>query len=84
MNNDQKYWRSWAEALHQWGIADWVATILDSAGPLSTIAAQLVYISQPLIANSRTDEQFETLAAMLEDDDQLKQFVILVREETQT
>ena len=80
MNADQHIWHGWAETLHRWGLAEWAAVLLNVAGPLSLIAAQVVYLSQPLLAGNARRDSLEALARMLEDGAEREEFIKLLRE----
>lgn len=77
---DQDIWRVWARILHRWGVNDWVASFLEAAGPLSIVGAQLVYLSQPIVGRFIADGRLNVLARMLEEPDQARAFVTLLRE----
>ena len=55
--------------------------MLEAAGPLTALAAQLVYLGSPLLRPTVTDEQSKALAGMLEERDELRAFVAFLREE---
>ena len=81
MNNDRHVWQDWAGALRRWEVKDLAASFLESAGPLSVVIAQLIYIGQPLLAGLFTKSQLGALASMLEDDEQRQAFTDLLRKE---
>jgi hypothetical protein len=80
MDEDQQMWRSWARFLQRWGLEQWVASILEVAGPLSVLGAQMVYLSSPLLKNALPVTQLDALARMLEDTSHTKAFVNCLRE----
>ena len=67
-------WRNWASRLHSWGLNSWVASFLEAFGPLTTIGAQVIYISQPLLGAFVPQKQLETLADILDDPEQTRLF----------
>ena len=81
MNSDQQIWQAWADKLHRWGLGDWVASLLEAAGPLTIIGAQLIYISQPLLNATMPDKHTETLLGILEEPERTKTFTEFLREE---
>lgn len=74
-------WQSWAARLHSWGVSEWIAALLDAAGPLTTIGAQLIYASQPVLNTVLPDDQLEALANMLEEPQTTKIFTSYLRED---
>jgi len=80
MDEDQQIWRSWARFLQRWGIEQWVASILEVAGPLSFLGAQLVYICSPLLKYTLPANQLDALGRMLEDTGYTQAFVSCLRE----
>jgi len=83
MNADQQIWRKWTKSLQQMGIAEWVASLLEIAGPLTIVAAQVVYFSQPIIDFIMPNRHSDSLARMLEDKSSVSAFVANLREDTQ-
>lgn len=81
MNPDQQIWQIWASNLHRWGIENWVAALLEAAGPLSVLGAQAVYFGHPILRGAVPDSYMEALAHMLEEPSQTQAFVSLLREE---
>ena len=81
MKSDQQIWQAWADKLHRWGLGYWVASFLEAAGPLTTIGAQVVYMTQPLLNPIWQDQHMEALADMLEEPERTKTFAAFLREE---
>lgn len=81
MKADQQIWQAWADKLHRWGLGDWVAFVLEAAGPLTLLGAQMIYLSQPFLSSVWVNGQMEALAGMLEEPDRTKMFVTFLREE---
>jgi hypothetical protein len=80
MNFDQHIWQNWARNLHRWGVNHWVATLLEATGPLTVLGAQAVYIGQPLLRLAIAGEHLDALTTLLEDSQQQRAFVSLLRE----
>ena len=80
MNSDQHIWRLWANSIHRWGVQEWVAALLDAAGPLNLLGAQIVYIGQPALKHLFPEQQVTALAEMLEDTTYTREFVSMLRE----
>jgi len=74
-------WQSWAARLHSWGVSEWIAALLDAAGPLTTIGAQVIYISQPILNTLLPNDHLVALANMLEEPQTTKTFTRYLREE---
>ena len=81
MDSDQHIWQAWANKLHRWGLGYWVASFLEAAGPLTTLGAQVVYVTQPLLNPIWQDEYLEALAGMLEKPERTQLFAAFLREE---
>ena len=80
MATNQHIWHIWAHNLHRWGVAEWVATLLEAAGPFTLLAAQLVYLVQPLASNTVAESHFQALIEMLEDKTNTQSFATYLRE----
>lgn len=56
--------------------------MLEISGPLALISAQVLYFSEPLLSWALPDDHLRALAEMFEDPDEMKEFTVLLREET--
>ena len=83
MQDSRSYWSRWADKLHILGVSDLAAALLDGAGSLRLLAAQLVHASTPFIGSAAAADQWQALASLLEDKDTAQQFVSFLREEDQ-
>jgi len=83
MDKNHHIWRIWVKSLHRWGVEDLVASLLEAAGPLTIIGAQLIYIGQPILNGVVPDGHLSVLTGTLEDDDQRDAFVSYLRERVQ-
>ena len=81
MTREQQIWQSWARTLHQWGIANLVSAFLQSAGPITLLGAQLVYISQPLLQPVAGRGSLQALADLLEDPQNARDFLAMLEGE---
>lgn len=82
MNFDRQIWDQWAESLHRWGLQDFAASLLESAGPLTIVGAQVVYILQPFFGEGRLLNSLRSLANLLEQPEQVRDFVQHLRKGT--
>lgn len=80
MEAEKQIWQGWIEALHRRRLGSVVALLLEAGGPLNVVAAQMVYLGQPLVGSSRSHGQLQALAHLLEDADQTQSFVTDLRE----
>ncbi len=80
MNDNQPLWVNWSRALRHWGASDGVAAMLEGAGSLSLLAAQALYLFQPLFSGLISVKAFQALAQVLEDPAQKQAFVSFLRE----
>lgn len=67
-----------ARRLQQAGLGQAAAVLLDAAGPLTWVAAQMGYLAGPLFGTSGS--QVADMARLLEDPDQVSNLVGLLRE----
>jgi hypothetical protein len=79
--NSQTYWPGWARFLQRFGIQQSAATVLEAAGPLTWLLAQVVYLGQPFLNGSQSGGQWQALAALLEDRAESRSFATFLREE---
>lgn len=80
MDSYRHIWRVWANKLQKWGLANWTASFIEAAGPLTLIAVQLMYISQPFFSRALPEEQWQALTEMLEDSGKARSFAAYLRE----
>jgi hypothetical protein len=80
MDENQPIWISWSRVFHRWGISDGVATVLEGAGAFSLLAAQVLYLCQPLLSGLISARSIQTFAQMLENPVQKRAFVSFLRE----
>jgi hypothetical protein len=81
MNTDQHIWRVWASFLQRWGVEDMLVALLEAAGPLNILGAQVVYLGQPLMGRALPKDHLDALSRVLEDTSQMRAFVAYLREE---
>lgn len=81
MESDQSIWKSWANRLKKWGIADWTAQVMESFGPLAILGAQAIYITKPLVGPFINYQHLEAAAHLFEQPTAFQEFIILLREE---
>ena len=81
MRSDRHIWQGWAQKLHSWGLGDWTASLLEIAGPLTWLGAQVVYLGQPLLNQAAPNGQIQALVELLEDPESAKTFIGMLREE---
>lgn len=84
MNDHQHIWRTWADSMRKLGINEFIATILEAAGPLTILGAQFIYLGQPLVVSERSYTSLTALARVLEDSQETRTFIGLLREDTQS
>jgi hypothetical protein len=66
------------DSLQKQGMADLAAWILDAAGPLNILGAQVVYLSQPFLP-STSQPGMRALAQLLEQEDEARDFTALLK-----
>ena len=80
MEPDRDVWKSWAQTLQRNGAGDWAASLLEAAGPLTVLGAQLVYLGRPLAGGLIPDRQMDALANLLEEPALAQAFAAYLRE----
>lgn len=78
---NRQLWPVWGGALRRWGLSHLAATIVESAGPLNVLLAQVLYFSQPLVQPAVSGKGLAALAQLLDDPQQAAQFAAFLREE---
>lgn len=82
MNARALIWQGWIDRLHRWGLGEIAATMLEAADPLNLIAAQFIYMGQPVLKGLIPADNITALATMLEDPKESSIFVNQLREKT--
>ncbi len=80
MTEGRQFWQTWVDFLSRWGLKDAAAVILETAGPLNIVGAQVVYLTQPLFTPGLGRSASDALAHILEDTAERQAFVHLLRE----
>jgi hypothetical protein len=81
MDANHQIWRGWAVILHKWGLNEVVASFLAAFGPLTLLAAQLIYLGEPVVNGLLPAGHSRALAGLLEDDEGRSAFIGILREE---
>ena len=81
MKTPSTAWQSWIDQIHKWGIGEFTATFLEASEPLNLLAAQILFMGQPLLKGTRAEDDLLALAHMLEDPDETISFAANLREE---
>lgn len=80
MSENQQNWIAWARTLHKWGVSETAATLLESAGSLCVLVAQLLYISQPLLSDAISGRSIDDFTRVLENPTDRQEFISFLRE----
>ena len=75
----QRTWIEWADRLYNWRLNEAAASLLEVAGPLNFLGAQIVYFGQPLITTFTTPEKAQALAELLENPTETQAFIEVLR-----
>ena len=70
-------WSKWAKSLRNLKLDGIVAWLLEAGGPLTILGAQALYVSQPFVGG----EKINSLAQMLEQEDETQAFARYLRGE---
>lgn len=68
------------QQIQQWGLGSLAAALLEHGGVFASLAAQGLYVAEPLLAAWTPEKGVRELAAMLEDPQQRAQLVNTLRE----
>ncbi len=71
-------WSKWAESLRRLKLDGFAAWLLEAGGPLTVLGAQAVYLGQPFLSGKKLD----SLAHMLEEDEETQAFARYLRGES--
>lgn len=74
-------WPAWSNFLRKYGLEYFAAFLLEAAGPLSLLGAQLFHFSSPFLTPSLSSSQRDELANLLEDRQEALAFAAFLREE---
>jgi hypothetical protein len=77
MQTTRAYWPVWAERLRHWKLIAFAAWLLEAGGPFNLLGSQALYVARPFFGG----DQFEALAHVLEEDDEVLAFANYLREE---
>jgi hypothetical protein len=80
MGENRQMWAYWARTLQRWGVKNLVAFLVESAGALNMMLAQVLYLGQPLLSGAVTSASLERLARTLEDPALRMEFICYLKE----
>lgn len=78
MDSSRAYWPIWTGFLRRQGLTGLVAWFLEASGPLNILGAQLLYLGQPFAPTS-ANQGLRALANLLEQEDEAKAFIALLK-----
>lgn len=76
----QTYWNNWAQTLQRLKMKGISLAILDGAGPIKIVIAQLIFAGLPFV-DMEKKHQWQAAAEMLEDNKISSEFATFLREE---
>jgi hypothetical protein len=82
MQKDYSFWSEWAQILHQWGLRELTAELLEAAGPVNILLAQMMYAGRPVLLQMFDEDHYKALANLFEDQNASRSFAAYLREET--
>jgi len=82
MQKDRSFWPEWSRFLQQSGLTEMVAALLDAAGPLSVLVAQMVYATRPFLGQIVSADRLQALTDLFEDQEESRSFAAFIREES--
>lgn len=78
---DRAFWPGWAVWLRGHGLDGPVSILLEAAGPINLLLAQLAWVGQPLFQSSEPGGSWQAFARMLENHHEVQAFATFLREE---
>lgn len=82
MQEDGSCWQKWANFLQERNLEEITITLLEAAGPIKILAAQVVYAGIPLLQTFTPSRgTWLELANMLEDNQRSRDFIAYLRGE---
>lgn len=82
MTAKDECWVSWAHFLHRFDLERPAAYLLEAAGPLSILLAQMLYLGQPFLTDAKNRQSWSAMAKLLEDPGEVKAFAEYLKEES--
>jgi len=82
MDSTQAHWPTWMDSLRRQKMAGLAIWLLEAAAPLHIIAAQLIYVGQPL-ASPQVGLQMNAIARLLEQGDEARTFAAYLKGQQQ-
>lgn len=80
MDETHPLWRNWGSFLRRHSLNEFAAAILEAAGPLTVLGAQMAYILQPFFSPKPTN-QWQAFTELLENPEQSRMFAAYLRQE---
>lgn len=74
-------WPAWADFFRRHGLESLAAWLLEVAGPLHLLGAQLLYFGGPLLRPVLSPRHFEAFAHLLESEEEAQAFAAFLRED---
>lgn len=75
MQSPRPQWSEWAERLRRLGLDTFAAWLLEAGSPLTVLGAQALYFGAPFLGMERS----ESLARLLEDENETRAFTTFLR-----
>ncbi|MEX1071965.1 MAG: hypothetical protein WEC37_04995 [Anaerolineales bacterium] len=82
-NHPPNEWTDWARQLHRLKLSGFVAALLESGGAFTTLVAQSLYVSRPMLETWLPTKRMQVLSSMLEDANASSAFARMLRDEVQ-
>jgi len=82
MMSEKEIWQKWAFILDSWGMREPFTWILEAAGPVLLIGAQLVYLTEPFLGIFISKDHLREFGNVLETNDRTQAFCAFLREDT--
>lgn len=80
LSSDLLNYPAWVNALEKWGLHRFAAVFLEASAPLNFVAAQAIYVGEPLLKGLLPGKQLRSIASMLEDSQATGEFIRQLRQ----
>jgi len=74
-------WPAWSGFLRKHGLENFAAFLLEAAGPLAIVGAQILHFTGPFLQPALSQGQRDALADLLEDREEALNFAAYLRED---
>ena len=78
---ERKIWLKWSNFLHHWGLDAHAGILIDAAGPLRLLMAQVVMIAEPFLRMNTDRGDWSAVVKIFEDPEESESFTRFLNKE---